>query len=132
MFRAQALLGLEGGGGELLLLGRAARYAPGLARRLPDMRVVAAGPVAREPAAPGPPAWSPIRVGASLPFDTKSLRGVLLEGPVPRGILREAARVVGFGHRVVVQEGDPATGDLLIASGLTVRLREAGVVVAGR
>jgi hypothetical protein len=55
-----------------------------------------------------------------------------VEGPASRTILREAARVVGFGHRLVVQNGDPATGDVLMASGLTVRLREAGVVVAGR
>jgi uncharacterized protein YbaR (Trm112 family) len=132
VFRAQALLGLEGGAGELLLIDQAARYAEGLARRLPELRVVAAGPGPEGPAAPEPPGWSRIRVGTPLPFDPRSLRGVLVEGPVSRAILREAARVVGSGGRVVVQDGDPTSGDVLMASGLTVRLQEAGVVVAGR
>lgn len=127
VFRAQALLGLEGGSGWVLLVGPGARYAPGLARRLPDARVVAAGPV------PGPdPAWSAIRVDTPLPFESRSVGGVLLEGPVPRSMLREAARVLASGHRVVVLDPEEPTADSLMAAGLTVRLRDARAVVAGR
>jgi hypothetical protein len=132
VFRAQALLGLEGGGGEVLLLDGAARYAPGLAARLPEARVVAAGPVPGSVPGPGDARWSRIHVDHPFPFESRRLLGVLLEGSVPRAALREAARVVASGHRVVVLDGDAAAGDLLMAAGLTLRLREAGVIVAGR
>lgn len=132
VFRAQALLGLQGGSGWLLLIGSASRYAPGLAERLPDVGVVATVPGPTAPDMEGVPDYSVLRVGAPLPFEARTLRGVLLEGPVSRASLREAARVVGPGGRVVVQGAGETAGDALIAAGLTVRLREGGVVVAAR
>lgn len=132
VFRAQALLGLQGGTGWLLLIGSASRYASGLAEQIPDLGVVATLPGAGDSGDGGDAAWSVLRVAIPLPFEARGLQGVLMEGPVPRAMLREAARVVGPGSRVVVQDADDTAGDALIAAGLTVRLREGGVVVAGR
>jgi uncharacterized protein YbaR (Trm112 family) len=132
VFRAQALLGLDGGGGELLLVGGAARFAPGLAGRLPDVRVVAGDPLPSPSRHPGEARWSRILMGHPLPFEPRRLRGVLLEGSSSRATLREAARVVASGARVVVLGADAIAGDLLMAAGLRLRLQEAGVVVAGR
>ncbi|MEJ2538717.1 MAG: hypothetical protein P8188_01830 [Gemmatimonadota bacterium] len=127
----QALLGVADGTGEILLLGGAARFGPGLAERLPQVEVVTAGPVPAGLEPESPPA-SAIRVGSRLPFDSRSLRGVVLEGDVPVPLLREAARVVAAGHRVVVREAGGSAAAMLMAAGLTVRLDEDGVVVAGR
>lgn len=132
VFQAQALLGLQGGAGWLLLVGSASRYARGLAERLPELGVVATLPASTSTGDGEGVDWSVLRVGAPLPFDARALQGVLLEGPVPRALLREAARVVGPGARVVVRDAEETAGDALIAAGLTVRLREGGVVVAGR
>jgi uncharacterized protein YbaR (Trm112 family) len=131
VFRAQALLGLQGGAGWLLLLREASRYAPGLAERLPEFGVVATNLPQRTKEG-SRTAESVIRVGTPLPFEARTLQGVLVEGPVSRGMLREAARVLAPGHRVVALNAEGAAGDILIASGLTVRLREGGVIVADR
>ena len=131
ILRVQALLGIAEGPGEALLLGRGARFAPGLARRVPELEVLAAGPLPGAPSG-GHPGVSPLRTGETLPFDSRSLRGVLVEGGAARPLLREAARVVAPGGRVVVTGAADGTAGILMASGLTVRLDESGIVVAGR
>ncbi|HSM03886.1 MAG TPA: hypothetical protein VK858_04665 [Longimicrobiales bacterium] len=136
--RAQALLGITAGPGHVLLVGRAARFASGLASRVPDLEVVAAGPVPSAPSA-GPPGeeagvqgWSRVHLGETLPFDSRSLGGVLLDGDATVRRLREAARVVTAGGRVVILDAPEGAAGTLMAAGLTVRLDESGVVVAGR
>jgi len=125
-----ALLGVVEGPGHLLLLDDATRFAPGLAMRIPEIEVVTTHPAAHlwDEAA----GVSRLRVGAELPFAPRTFRGVLLERPGGRAVLREAARLVGPSGRVVVLEADQGTGGNLIAAGLTLRLDDQGVVVAGR
>lgn len=125
-----ALLGVVQGPGHLLLTGTAARFAPGLARRIPEVEAVTVHPAAD--------AWeetagvSRLRVGPVLPFSPRTFRGVLLERPGGREPLREAARLLGGEGRVVVLEADGETAGHLMAAGLTVQLDDQGVVVAGR
>ncbi len=131
LVRIQALLGITEGPAEILLLEGAARFAPGLAGRVPELEVLAAGPVP-EGASPDVSGVSPLRLGQAFPFDSRTLRGVVVEGEVPRWRLREAARVVAPGGRVVMLAAPGGAAGILMASGLTVRLDESGVVVAGR
>jgi uncharacterized protein YbaR (Trm112 family) len=132
LLRVQALLGIAVGPGEVLLLGRAARFAPGLARRVPGLELLAGGPVPDEPPSAETSGVSRLRLGEATPFDSRALRGVVTEGEASRPRLREAARIVAPGGRVVVMEAPAGTAEILMASGLTVRLDESGVVVAGR
>lgn len=130
LLRAQALLGITEGPGEVALLGAAARFAPGLARRAPGMEMAAIHPAAL--------GWteeegvSRLVAAERLPFFDRSLRGVLVEGEVERGILREGARVLAQGQRIVALEAPGDAADTLLASGLTVQLNQDGVVVARR
>lgn len=127
---AHALLGVAEGPGELAVLGSAGRFGPGLARSIPGIEVVAAGGArGPEDAVEG---LSRMVVGPRLPFGDRGLRGVLLEGDESDEYLREAARILAPGHRVVVLDAPTDAAGRLIASGLTVRLQERGVVVAGR
>jgi uncharacterized protein YbaR (Trm112 family) len=127
---AQALLGLAEGPGEIALVGRAARFGRGLASRIPGLEVVALPPAALE--------WDEVDgltrmvTGVRLPFGDRVFRGVLLEGPGARARLRDAARVLARGHRVVVLDAPEGTAPMLMASGLTVNLDQDGVVVASR
>lgn len=125
-----ALLGVVEGPGHLLLQGTTARFAPGLVRRIPHIEVVTTHPAAvRREETPG---VSRLRTGPVLPFSPRTFRGVLLERPEGRETLREAARLLGTEGRVVVLEADGDTAGHLMAAGLTVRLDDQGVVVAGR
>jgi len=127
---AHALLGVAEGPGEMAFLGRAARFAPLLSSRIPDVEVAAvdAAVLSWEEA----PGVSRLLAGARLPFADRKLRGVLLEGEGAADLLREAARIVAPGHRVVVLDAPQGTAGTLMAAGLTVKLDQEGVVVAGR
>lgn len=127
---AHALLGVIEGPGDVATVGTAARFAAGLARAIPGVDVIAA--TAAPVSAASGAHVSRVVVGPRLPFRDRGLRGVLLEGRGADGLLREAARILAPGHRVVVLDASPRTPGKLIASGLTVRLDEQGVVVAGR
>jgi hypothetical protein len=140
---AHALLGVVEGPGQLVVLGRAVRFARALAARIPRMEVVAAasgsaGAGVMESGTDAPPAAgdeggvSHLVVGPRLPFYDMGIRGVLLEGNEAEGHLREAARVLAPRHRVVVLQAPPSAADALMAAGLTVQLEQDGVVVAGR
>lgn len=130
VLRAQALLGVTEGPGEVVLAGTGARFAPALAHRVSGMEMVAIHPAVL--------AWgeeegvSRLVAGSRLPFFDRGLRGVLMEGAVDRDLLREGARVLAPGHRIVVLEAPVGTADALLASGLTVQLDQEGVVVARR
>lgn len=125
-----ALLGVVEGPGHLLLRGAAARFAPGLVRRIRDIEVVTTHPaLVRLDEMAG---VSRLRTGPVLPFSPRSFRGVLLESARGREDLREAARLLAGEGRVVVLEADGDTAGHLMAAGLTVRLDDQGVVVAGR
>lgn len=127
---AHALLGVAEGPGEMALLGEAARFAGDLARRTPGVEMAAVHPAVLS--------WdeaegvSRLVAGSRIPFGDRGMRGVLLEGEGAAPMLREAARIVAPGHRVVVLDAPGGTAHTLMAGGLTVRLQQDGVVVAGR
>lgn len=130
LLKAQALLGITEGPGEVVLAGSAARFAPGLARRVTGMEMVALHTAVL--------GWeeeegvSRLVAGGVLPFFDRGLRGVLMEGEGDRKALREGARVLGAGHRMVVLDAPPGVAETLMGAGLTVQLDTDGVVVARR
>ncbi|HSG46852.1 MAG TPA: hypothetical protein VLA43_03440, partial [Longimicrobiales bacterium] len=71
---AHALLGVVEGPGELALLGEAARFAPALAERIPDLELAAVHPATfLWEEAPG---ISRMVAGPRLPFADRKFRGV--------------------------------------------------------
>lgn len=128
--RLVALLGIERGPGTVALVGRPARFAVRVARSVDDLHVVAVdrkavrwpdvGSVTRMVAAPG------------LPFFSRTLRGVVVDGTLGGAMLREAARVTAPMARVVVTIAPPDAEDVLEDAGLTVLAADAGTVVAAR
>lgn len=125
-----ALLGITEGPAQVAALGSAARFAPGLARRIPEVEVAAVhGGTAAWPESSG---VSRFRSGPSLPFAPRGFAGVVLEAPGGREDLREGARILGGSGRIVVVEASGDSAGHLLAAGLTVRAEEDGVVVATR
>jgi len=118
------------GPGQVALVGSAARFAPALARLIPGAEMVAADhAVVTWDEEPGVSRLVP---GPRLPFGDRGFRGVLLEGDGAVEWLREAARILAPGHRVVVLRSPDGTPGVLMGAGLTLKLEQDGVVVAGR
>lgn len=119
-----ALLGLEGPGGFVALVGSAGRLGAELAELLPGVHWVAINP----PAGLDPPAnLSQVR-SARWPLKSRALRGVVIAGAAagdPEWRDR-AVRSVLPGLRAV-GEGQPPAGDLLAAAGGWWVLRGAAV-----
>lgn len=134
--RLGALLGLTGGPGGVVLVEAAARAAPALAAMIEEVRVVAVESVrpaaSTTPPGPGGADVSRIATGARLPFFSRTIRGVALEGGEGAAWIEEAARVVATGGRVVVVDAPPGARDRLESTGLAIVLDDAGVVVATR
>jgi hypothetical protein len=109
-----ALLGLEGPGGFLALVGSATRLAPELADLLPGVHCVAINPPAGLD-----PAGKVSRVRSSRwPLKVRSMRGIVIAGAAaadPEWRDRAVQSVLP-GLRVV-GEGAPPAGDLLAAAG---------------
>ena len=110
----QALLGLEGPGGFLALVGTAARLGAELAELLPGVQCVAVNP---------PPSLDPagkvsVVRATRWPLKARSMRGVVIAGAAAADPdwRDRAARSVLPGLRVV-GEGQPPAGDLLAAAG---------------
>jgi uncharacterized protein YbaR (Trm112 family) len=101
-----ALVGLHGPGGYLTLVGPVASLWSGIAELNPGVALVAVNPPAETADDPG---LSMIR-SSRLPIKSGSMRGVVLSRPFaddPHWI-REAARVVLPGLRIVGEGRDPA------------------------
>lgn len=135
----RTLLGAGRGAGHTLAVGRAAAWAPSLARGLDEGAEFVA-------VAAGTRGWSEVAgvsrvvTGAALPFFDRGVRGVLLHGDDLRecdeasgdALLAEAARVVAAGCRVVVLDPPPGVDVRLRASGLPDALASARLAAAGR
>lgn len=97
--RVAALVGVSEGPAQILLHGRAARFAPALSAQLPDVHWIADHPAIGS--------WSEqagverVWTGGRLPFFDRSLRGVVIEGP-DEGALDEVSRVVQSRGRLVL------------------------------
>ncbi|MFP3948654.1 MAG: Trm112 family protein [Longimicrobiales bacterium] len=131
ILRVAALLGVKEGPGHLVLVGPAARAAPGLARMLDRIEVVTVAPDLR--------VWdeesgvSRMVAGPGLPFFSRRIRGVLLDGAAGAPYLDEAVRVVGPGSRVAVLRPEGDARDRVTSAGLNLVLeQEPEAIVAER
>jgi hypothetical protein len=128
--RQVALLGIVGGPGTLALVGGPARWASEVSSALPEVHVVAIDADLRLwPEAPG---VSRLVCAPGLPFADASLRGVVVDGRLGGGWLREAARAVVPRGRVVVEGATAGAGATLEQVGLRVVAQEGETVVAAR
>jgi uncharacterized protein YbaR (Trm112 family) len=128
--RLWALLGVAEGPGTLLMAGAPARHAAAVAERIPGVEVVALDPdMARWPEAPR---VSRMAARPGIPFFSRTLRGVAVDGGLGARWLDEAARVVAPLSRVVVTDAPDDAGTILAGSGLHVLVSEGGTVVAAR
>jgi uncharacterized protein YbaR (Trm112 family) len=128
--RLAALLGLVGGPGTVALVGRPARYAASLADQVEGVEFVAVDPDART--WPERPGVSRMVAGPGLPFFSRVLRGVVLDGVLGGEAIHEAARVVAPRSRVVLVDAPPGSAAALEAEGLSVLAEEGETVVAAR
>lgn len=125
-FRAAALIGLGQGTGTVLLVNASPELVDSVGRLLPNAQVVGAS---RAEATRSPSAgWTVF--GRSLPFRDRSLRGLVVFGPPPAGLLAEAARVLAPDARVVLTHSSVEDAQRIAEAGLTVILEQEGVLVA--
>lgn len=128
--RLTALLGVVEGPGTLLLVGSPARVAAAVAERVQGVEVVALdADMARWPDAPR---VSRMASRPGIPFFSRTLRGVAVDGALGARWLAEAGRVAARLSRVVVVGAPGDAGAALTAAGLTVLAEEAGTLVAAR
>lgn len=128
--RLAALLGVTEGPGTLLLAGRVAACAGALARRVPGVEVVALdADMARWPEEPR---VSRMASRPAIPFFSRTLRGVGVDGGLGPRWVADAARATARLSRVVVTDAPPDSEAILVDGGLTILACEAGTVVAAR
>ena len=122
------LLGIIQGPATVLLIGGPAVLGGGLASLLDDIHVVGAdADLARWPA---DPAWSRIVSHPGIPFFSRTLRGVVIDGRLERHWFEEAARVIAPMSRVVVVNAATTAHEWLQVAGLSIMADESGRVVA--
>lgn len=129
-FRLQALLGVAEGPGTLLLVGDQARHAQAMAEAVAGVEVVALD--ADMGGWPEAPRVSRLTARPGVPFFSRVLRGVVVDGALGPSWIAEAARVVAPLSRVVVTAAPADAAALLEAAGLRVLASEAGTTVAAR
>lgn len=128
--RVAALLGVAEGPGTLLLVGGVARLAAAVARQVSGVEVVALdADMARWADAPR---VSRMVARPGIPFFSRTLRGVGVDGGLGPRWVAEAARVTARLSRVVVVDAPGGTEGVLDEAGMTVLASEAGTVVAAR
>ena len=122
------LLGIIQGPATVLLIGGPAVLGGGLASLLDDIHVVGAdADLARWPA---DSAWSRIVSHPGIPFFSRTLRGVVIDGRLDRHWFEEAARVIAPMSRVVVVNAATTASEWLQVAGLSIMADESGRVVA--
>ncbi|MDE0899738.1 MAG: hypothetical protein OSA81_12025 [Longimicrobiales bacterium] len=125
-----ALLGIERGPGSVVMAGRSAAYAYHLAARVEDLAVVAFGEVTRFWTDAG--TVSRVASAPGLPFFSRKMRGIVVDGSLGLAVIHEAARICAPFGRVIVLASPPEAREVLEADGLTVLAEEAETVVAAR
>jgi len=122
------LLGIIQGPATVLLIDGPAVLGGGLASLLDDIHVVGAdADLARWPA---DSAWSRIVSHPGIPFFSRTLRGVVIDGRLDRHWFEEAARVIAPMSRVVVVNAATTASEWLQVAGLSIMADESGRVVA--
>ena len=126
--RLAALSGITEPRGFALVIGPAASVAARIVELIPNLELA----VIAEPGSVSPtPGISPLLVDAGLPFTGSSLRAVIVTGDVSEELLRDCARVVAGGARVVIEK-DGLDRELVERSGLKVLVAEGNTIVATR
>ena len=128
--RIAALIGVARGPGTVALLGGLAGYGAAISRLTEDLQIV--GIDADLSVWPADRSWSRIVSRPGMPFFSRTLRGVALDGRLGRPWIDEAARVVAPMSRVVVTFASPETCAWLEETGLKVMVAEEKTVVAAR
>jgi hypothetical protein len=128
--RTAALLGVERGPGLLLLAGPPVRYAERVAAMIEGIEVVAAHPGLRKLSESA--GVSRVAIGARFPFQTGSLRGVVLEGGRGRRDLAEGIRVLARGARLVLTAPPGGSGEVMEEAGLELLMDAKQAVVGAR
>jgi uncharacterized protein YbaR (Trm112 family) len=122
-----AFLGLASGSGFILLTGRSVRHAAELAGFGEGFEILAAHlDLINASEAAG---ISRIAIGARFPFQSGSLRGVVLEGPVQPEVLQEGSRVLAPTSRLVLLDPGPSGRAGLEEAGLRVVAGDEKVLV---
>ena len=128
--RIAALIGVTRGPGTVALVGGVAGHGPTIALLMEDLQIV--GIDSDLMTWPADPSWSRIVSRPGLPFFSRTLRGVGLDGRLGRRWLDEAARVVAPMSRLVVTDATDETSAWLEQAGLKVMAAEEKTVVATR
>ena len=128
--RIAALIGAARGPGTVALVGSPAVHGPAIYHLTEDLQIV--GIDADLGSWPEDPSWSRIVCRPGLPFFSRMLRGVGLDGRLGRRWIDEAARVVAPMSRVVVTHAPTETSAWLEGAGLQVVAAEEETVVAAR
>lgn len=128
--RLLALIGIVGGPGMVVLVGAPARHAAALAAASEELQVVAIDPDVA--AWPDTPRVSRLVAGPVLPFFSRMVRGVVVDGRAGAPVLVEAARLVAPRSRLMVVNAPPPAAGLLEEEGLEVLAAEGETVVAAR
>ena len=128
--RLSALLGITRGPGTVALLGAAARHAGAVVRAVEELQVVAIdSDLVGWTDTPG---VSRAVAGPGLPFFSRMLRGVVVDGRLGRDWVEEAIRVVAPMSRVIVTRAPDWAPTVLEAGGLSILASEAETVIAAR
>jgi uncharacterized protein YbaR (Trm112 family) len=128
--RIAALIGVARGPGTVALVGGLGGHGQTISSLTEDLQVVGVDADLSE--WPFDPSWSRIVARPGLPFFSRSLRGVAIDGRLGRRWIDEAARVVAPMSRVVVTDAEGETGAWLEEAGLKVMASEQKTVVATR
>lgn len=128
--RLTALLGIVRGPGTVALVGEPARHARTVAGAAGDLQIVAVdADLADWPDVPG---VSRIVSAPGLPFFSRMVRGVVVDGRLGRPWVEEAIRVVAPQSRVIVTRATECALQTLEEGGLTLLASEAETIVAAR
>lgn len=114
----------------VVLVGAPARHAAALAAASEELQVVAIDPDVA--AWPDTPRVSRLVAGPVLPFFSRMVRGVVVDGRAGAPVLVEAARLVAPRSRLMVVNAPPPAAGLLEEEGLEVLAAEGETVVAAR
>jgi len=128
--RSIALLGVARGPGTVALVGGPARQAAAFASEIEDIQIVAID--ADLHSWSEEPEVSRIVAGPGLPFFSRMLRGVVVDGRLGNSWIEEACRVVASKSRVLVVRAPEGAGGILEECGLSVLATEPETVVAAR
>jgi uncharacterized protein YbaR (Trm112 family) len=127
--RLIALAGVTSPPARLLVVGPAAAHAGALATEVPEIELVAAGEDASIAAEPG---VNRIAVTESLPFSGARFAGVVLSGHAADSLLREGARVLAPGGRLVLEPTPAAGRERVQGEGCVTLAAEGATLVAVR